>query len=178
MVRGSSPARSFDARSIERYPPPPSGAVHITSGFLREGARMSTLLPSRAAIRIVPVVALVLALGASALGSSAVSATVVVTRQAGADPTATAVSISAATFAAGVPVVYMAASGDMPYALPANAAAGALHGPVLLTTKDTLPAAVSTELSRLHPARIVVVGDTSHVSDAVLTKLRSYAAAV
>src|SRR4051812_15741129 len=139
---------------------------------------MSTLLPSRAAIRIVPVVALVLALGTSALGSSPVSATVLVTRQSGADATGTAVAISQAIFTPGVAVVYMAAVGDAPYALPATAAAGALRGPVLLTTKDTLPAAVGIELGRLHPARIVAVGDTSHISDAVVTKLASYAPTV
>ena len=72
----------------------------------------------------------------------------------------------------------MAAVGDTAYALPATAAAGALRGPVLLTTKDSLPAAVGAELSRLRPARIVAVGDTTHISNAVISKLGSYASTV
>src|SRR4051794_41670938 len=98
---------------------------------------MSTLLPSRAAIRIVPVVALVLALGTSALGSSPVSATVLVTRQSGVDPSGTAVAISQATFVAGGPVVDMAAGGGTPHVPPAAAAARALRWARLLPTKGT-----------------------------------------
>src|SRR5215217_6348359 len=135
---------------------------------------MSRFPPSRA-VPWVPVMALVLALAASALRWSPATAMVPVARHAGGDASATAIAISSATFPIGVPVAYVAALGDLPEALPAAAAGGALHGPVLLVKKDNMPAGVGTELSRLHPGRIVVVGDKSHISDAVLTELGSYA---
>src|SRR5690349_16856622 len=101
--------------------------------FGLRGSRMNTGFPT--ATKVVPVAALVLSIGATALSFSPVAASVAVTRQAGADASGTAVAISQGTFAQGVPVVYIAASGDVPYVLPASAASGALRGPVLITTK-------------------------------------------
>ncbi len=136
---------------------------------------MPTFRRSNAVTRIVLVVALVFALCASAFASTPASAAGLVTRQAGAGRTATAVAISRATFRPGVPVVYVAEQADLAYSLPGAAAAGALGGPVLLTARNALPGQVARELTRLRPARIVVLGGTRHVSNAVLARLRSYA---
>ena len=46
---------------------------------------------------------------------------------------------------------------------------------MLLTTRDTLPAETKTELQRLRPGRIVVLGGTGAVSNAVAAALSSVA---
>jgi putative cell wall-binding protein len=83
---------------------------------------------------------------------------------------------SAATFAPGVPVAYVAVGTKFPDALTAGPAAAQQGGPVLLTTTDALPASVAAELARLAPQRIVVVGGPASVSDAVLAALDAYTA--
>ncbi|AXH96924.1 cell wall-binding repeat-containing protein [Ornithinimicrobium avium] len=50
--------------------------------------------------------------------------------------------------------------------------------PILLTRSGSLPAATRSALNSLHPTKIVVVGGTSAVSDAVLRELRGYAGTV
>jgi putative cell wall-binding protein len=97
-----------------------------------------------------------------------------VSRQAGADRFGTAAAISAATYAPGVPVAYVATGLDFPDALAAAAAAGQLGGPVLLVRPGSVPAATAAELARLRPARIVVVGGPSSVSAAVAETLAGY----
>jgi len=91
-----------------------------------------------------------------------------VSRLAGADRYATAAAISAATFAPGVDVVYLAIGTNFPDALAGAAAAGHKGGPLLLVAGDSLPPATRAELARLKPARIVILGSTSVVSSAVL----------
>jgi putative cell wall-binding protein len=88
------------------------------------------------------------------------------TRVAGVDAPSTAAAVSAANFEPGATVAYLASRANFADALGAGPAAGTA-GPVLLTDRDALPAATATELVRLHPARIVVVGGTGVVSDAV-----------
>lgn len=96
-------------------------------------------------------------------------------RLAGADRYATAAAVSAATFAPGVPVAYLATGGAFPDALAAGPAAAVSGGPVLLTGTSSLPAATANELARLRPQRIVVLGGTAAVSDAVVARLPAYA---
>ena len=118
-------------------------------------------------------------------GTSAVSASVAgklagyattgtVTRLAGADRYATAARVSSASFARGVPVAYVATGTSFPDALAGGVAAGRQQGPVLLVARTGLPGATKIELARLRPAKIVVLGGTSAVSDAVATALRPY----
>jgi putative cell wall-binding protein/peptidoglycan/xylan/chitin deacetylase (PgdA/CDA1 family) len=95
-------------------------------------------------------------------------------RVAGADRFGTSALISAGVFASPVPVVYIAAGANFPDALSGSAAAIAKGGPVLLVSGDQIPADVSTELQRLHPAKIVVLGGSSTVPDSVLTALQRY----
>ncbi len=97
-----------------------------------------------------------------------------VARIAGRDRFATAAAISARYFPAGAPVAYVATGRSFPDALSAGAAAGRIGGPVLLVQPAGIPAPIRTELTRLRPQRIVVVGGTAVVSDAVVTALRSF----
>ena len=97
-----------------------------------------------------------------------------VSRIAGHDRYWTAAMLSAATFDPGVPVVYIATGQTFPDALAAGPAAGHDGGPILLVTKDSIPASVATELTRLNPGRIVVLGGTGTISTAVQTALGTY----
>lgn len=97
-----------------------------------------------------------------------------VVRHAGGDRYATAAEISRSHFAPGAPVAYVATGRSFPDALAAGAAAAASKGPVLLVDTNAIPAAAHAELSRLAPQRIVVVGGSGVVSDAVLNGLRQY----
>lgn len=95
-----------------------------------------------------------------------------VVRVAGSDRYATAVELSKRAFPTGADVVYVATGGNFPDALSAGPAAAAGNGPVLLTLSGSLPAVVKNEIARLSPARIVVVGGKSTVSDSVLNALK------
>jgi hypothetical protein len=95
-------------------------------------------------------------------------------RRSGPDRYATAAAVSAGAFDPNVPVVYVATGTNFPDALGAGPAAADEGGPVLLVTRDTIPAATAIELGRLKPARIVVVGGTGVVSQAVFNALDAY----
>jgi putative cell wall-binding protein len=95
-------------------------------------------------------------------------------RMAGSDRYATAAAIAGDAFAPGVSVAYVATGASFPDALAAAAVAGGVGAPVLLVTASGIPAATSAALSRLQPARIVVVGGPSVVSDTVLAALAAY----
>lgn len=94
-----------------------------------------------------------------------------VTRLSGRDRYATAVAVSQSQFptppSTGVPVVYVASGRDFPDALSAAPVAGMHAGPLLLTDPAALPSVVDTELSRLRPSQIVILGGTGAVSSAV-----------
>ncbi|WP_447925742.1 cell wall-binding repeat-containing protein [Georgenia muralis] len=99
-----------------------------------------------------------------------------VSRISGPDRYATSAAVSAASFAPGARVVYIANGATYVDALSAAPVAGRDGAPVLLTKSGELPAPIAAELSRLRPGKIVVLGDTTAVSSAVETKLRTYAA--
>ena len=94
-----------------------------------------------------------------------------VDRLAGGDRAATAAAISAATFASGAPVAYVATGDDFADALSGGPAAAAEGGPVLLVNKDGIPADTATELARLDPGWIVVLGGAAAISDDVVEQL-------
>ena len=96
------------------------------------------------------------------------------TRLFGADRYATAAAVSAATFAPGVPVVYIASGLAFPDALSAAPAAATQGGPVLLVTTTAIPPPTASELTRLHPQRIVVLGGLGAISQGVRDQLRTY----
>jgi putative cell wall-binding protein len=89
------------------------------------------------------------------------------TRLAGVDAASTAAAISASAFEPGVPTAYVVARSRTGDAV----AAGAAGGPVLLVDQNGVPDATAAELRRLAPRRIVVVGGTGAVSDAVVARL-------
>ncbi len=109
-------------------------------------------------------------------GNLSVDASILPTRLAGADRYATAVAISKAMYAPGVPVVYIATGATFPDALAGAAAAGLTGGPLLTVPATSIPAATAAELTRLKPAKIIVLGGTGTVSDGVKAKLAKYTA--
>ncbi|MGA1838900.1 cell wall-binding repeat-containing protein [Herbiconiux sp. 11R-BC] len=132
------------------------------------GAELSRLQPQR--IVLVGGLNTVSAAVETALG--AYSSDVV--RLTGADRFAVSAAVSLDAFGANRPIAYIASGGVFPDALSGSAAAGRLGGPVLLVSHDTVSAEVKTELTRLHPAKIVVLGGTNTVADGVLTTLAGF----
>jgi putative cell wall-binding protein len=98
-----------------------------------------------------------------------------VDRLAGANRFATAAAVSAATFAPGVPVAYVANGLNFPDALAGAVPAALMGGPLLLTSPTSLPNETKAELTRLNPGRIVVLGGIGSVSNAVQAVLNGYA---
>jgi putative cell wall-binding protein len=93
----------------------------------------------------------------------------VVERVSGKNAYATAAALSARSFpTAGVDAVVVASAGDFFGAVAAGPAAALLGAPLLLATRDSLPRETATELRRLAPGRVIVVGGTASVSQAVL----------
>jgi putative cell wall-binding protein len=97
-----------------------------------------------------------------------------VTRLAGADRFATSAAISAENFSAGVAVAYVASGLNFPDALSGASVAGAADAPILLVHATSIPAAIQTELDRLQPRRIVVLGGAAAVSEGVTAALAAY----
>jgi spore germination protein YaaH/putative cell wall-binding protein len=97
-----------------------------------------------------------------------------VRRVAGSDRYQTAAAVSAAFFNPGVSTAFIATGLDYPDALAGVGYAAKLGAPVLLTNPGALPAATRNELARLKPGRIIVLGGTASVSDAVAGALAAY----
>ena len=97
-------------------------------------------------------------------------------RIAGDNRYATAAALSASAFKAGVPVVYVATGANFPDALAGGPAARMGGGPILLVEKYALPAVTATELARLKPGRIVVLGGPSAVDGRVVSALDAHTA--
>jgi len=97
-----------------------------------------------------------------------------VSRWSGPDRYATAAAVSAKAFPGGADVVFVATGANFPDALAGGPVGGALGGPILLTERDTVPTATLTEVARLRPEQIVILGGRSAVSDAVLNQLAAY----
>ncbi|WP_192796547.1 cell wall-binding repeat-containing protein [Serinicoccus kebangsaanensis] len=75
----------------------------------------------------------------------------------------------------GVSVTYIVSGQDYPDALAASARAGVYDAPLLLTKKGSIPPETAQALTRLRPARLVVIGGTEAVSNTVLRRLEPYA---
>ncbi|WP_127794731.1 carboxypeptidase-like regulatory domain-containing protein [Agromyces sp. LHK192] len=97
-----------------------------------------------------------------------------VVRLAGPDRFATAAAISAAAFAPGVETAYIASGANFPDALAGAAAAGSSDSPVLLVPADgSLPDSVRTELTRLEPKQIIILGSPASIAATINDRLRS-----
>lgn len=99
-------------------------------------------------------------------------------RVGGASRVDTSVALSREFFPSRVSVVYLATAATFADALVAGPAAGLDRGPVLLTERDSVPAATLTELRRLNPQRIVVVGGESAIAPSVFDSLTGEASTV
>ena len=92
---------------------------------------------------------------------------------AGADRYLTSVEASKRSFPAGADAVIVATGQNWPDALGGAALAGVYDAPVLLTRTDDLPDAVASEIVRLDPGHVFVLGGTGVVSEAVEAQIRS-----
>ncbi|MFB2580283.1 cell wall-binding repeat-containing protein [Herbiconiux sp. P15] len=91
-----------------------------------------------------------------------------VSRLDGADRYEVSVAVSKRAFPDGADVVFLASGEVFSDALSAATTAARLDAPLLLTTRGSVPASVLSELKRLAPARIVVVGGPATVGQPVL----------
>lgn len=96
-------------------------------------------------------------------------------RHAGSDRFSTAVLLSQATYPtpAGGGTVYVSVGTQFADGLAAAPAAAQVDAPLLLVQTNGLPSVVRTELQRLNPARIVVVGGEGVVSAATFAALQA-----
>jgi len=102
-----------------------------------------------------------------------VPSSIAVSRTAGDDRYATAANISKTYYEPGVAVAYVASGANFPDALSIVPAAAAAGSPVLLVTSTSVPQIVATEIARLKPQKVVIVGGTQAVSDSVAASLRT-----
>ncbi|ANF32603.1 hypothetical protein A0130_13820 [Leifsonia xyli] len=101
-----------------------------------------------------------------------------VDRHAGSDRFETSVAVSQAGHPDGATVAYITSALGFADALSSAPVAVGHDGSLLLTLPWQLPAAVSAELTRLHPDRIVIVGGTAAVSTTVERALTTFAGTV
>jgi hypothetical protein len=94
-----------------------------------------------------------------------------VTRLQGPNRYETAAAVSRYTFPNGAPVVVVASGVNFPDALVA--APFGVRGPILLTETDRLPISTATEIRRLKPKEIIIVGGLGVVSQSVENELNS-----
>jgi putative cell wall-binding protein len=102
-----------------------------------------------------------------------VSSSIAVARTAGADRYDTAANISKTHYAPGVEVAYIASGENFPDALSVVPAAAAAASPVLLVNATSIPQVVATELARLKPRKVVIVGGAQAISDSVAAQLKT-----
>ena len=94
-------------------------------------------------------------------------------RLAGSDRYGTSAA-AAAKYPAHQDVVYVASGAEFADAAAAAAIAGQQGAPLLLVQPTAIPAAISAQLTRLAPNRIVVLGGSGAVSSGVVTQLGAY----
>jgi putative cell wall-binding protein len=95
-------------------------------------------------------------------------------RAAGANRYDTAAVYSSITVQPARPITYVATGSTYTDALIAAPASGFEDSPVLLVARDAVPQSVRSELARVHPGHIVVMGGTDAISDAVHRELATY----
>jgi len=95
--------------------------------------------------------------------------TLPVQRIAGSDRYATAGSIAAHWPSADT--VFVATGLNFPDAISAGPAAASADAPILLTKPTSLPAATRSEIQRLSPSRVVLLGETAAISQATADEI-------
>jgi putative cell wall-binding protein len=101
-----------------------------------------------------------------------------ITRISGQDRYATAAATSAYGFPNGADTVFVATGADFVDALSGAPVAAAFDGPLLLVTRDAIPAATAAEITRLGADTIVLFGGATAVSAAVEAGLGEQAAVI
>ena len=80
--------------------------------------------------------------------------------------------LNSAAFATAT-TAYITTGLNFPDALGGGPVAGSVPGPLLLVTGTDVPAGAANELRRLDPERVVILGGTGVVSDAVISQVRA-----
>lgn len=109
----------------------------------------------------------------SALTGYVVPAPHVFTRIAGSDRYATDVAASKRMFPNGASTVFLVSGVNFPDALSAAPAAAAIRADLLLTAPGSLPASIASELRRVHPSAVYLIGGSAAVSQAVAAQVKS-----
>src|SRR4051812_4475429 len=122
--------------------------------------------------RLLLVAAVVAAVLATTSGG--VSAVTSTDRWTGSDRYATAAEISKHTVTSPAREVVIATGNAFPDALAGGPYVATKNGSVLLVQRDAIPGPTATELDRLKPQRIRVLGGESAVSSSVLQQLKNY----
>ena len=71
--------------------------------------------------------------------------------------------------------VIVASGANYPDALAASGLSGVLDAPIVLTDQKALPTQTVTQLKRLNPSKIIIVGGASAVNASVASELKKYA---
>ncbi|MDI6843403.1 MAG: cell wall-binding repeat-containing protein [Anaerosomatales bacterium] len=98
---------------------------------------------------------------------------VAMARVGGSDRYATAAAIAQAAFPSGCTTAVVTTGEDFPDALASSALAGAVSGPLLLTKRDSVPAALASALTSLGVRDVIVVGGPGAVSPGVVADLET-----
>lgn len=130
--------------------------------LLAAPAAAAVLDPSVAPTRAVPA------------GDPCVNTAAKVLRVSGSNRYATSAAVAQA-WPSGQAVAFVVNGGTYADAVSASGRAGAVNAPVLLTTRDAIPAETAQALGRLRANRLVIVGGPAAVSERVATQLRRYA---
>jgi putative cell wall-binding protein len=96
-------------------------------------------------------------------------------RLAGADRFETSAAVSQNSFGPPQEVAFVASGMDFPDALAGGAAAAKRVAPLLLTRSDALPSAIASELQRLLPTKIYILGGTGAVNGTAASALSAIA---
>jgi putative cell wall-binding protein len=94
-------------------------------------------------------------------------------RWAGSDRYGTSVDVSQKAFPSGANTVFLATGESFPDALAAGPAAATRNAPILLTATNQLSSAVRSELQRLNPSNIYLLGGPAAISSEVETQVKS-----
>lgn len=96
-----------------------------------------------------------------------------VSRLAGADRYATSVQISRSAYGGGSNAAFVATGTNFPDGLAGGPVAALLPGPLLLVSSTQLPSGVKSELQRLAPSKVFVLGGSAVVSDGVVSAIKN-----
>ncbi|MGO1810833.1 MAG: cell wall-binding repeat-containing protein [Canibacter sp.] len=99
-------------------------------------------------------------------------------RLGGSDRYETAVKVSKSTYTSTAKTVIVATGMDYPDSLSAAPLAAKLKAPLLLTETNRVPTVTSTEIDRLKPTAIIIVGGKGVVTSKVESDLKKQAASV